>query len=98
MDQNNEAKSTVKCSLLARLCGPIDSSICSFVRRKVQLIELRVDRGTSPERYTCLAFSYLQGPPEGNSIGVTYGIEGVTVVKEKRFTGIQRKPAAWIAP
>ena len=25
-------------------------------------------------------------------------IGGVAALKEKRFTGIQRKPAAWIAP
>jgi hypothetical protein len=32
-------------------------------------------------------------------IGVPYGNRTrVAAVKEKRFTGIQRKPAAWIAP
>jgi hypothetical protein len=31
--------------------------------------------------------------------GVPYGNRTrVAAVKEKRFTGIQRKPAAWIAP
>ena len=29
--------------------------------------------------------------------GVPYGNRSVAAVKEKRFTGIQRKPAAWIA-
>ena len=34
-----------------------------------------------------------------SSIGVPYGNRTrVAAVKEKRFTGIQRKPAAWIAP
>jgi hypothetical protein len=32
-------------------------------------------------------------------VGVPYGNRTrVAAVKEKRFTGIQRKPAAWIAP
>ena len=34
-----------------------------------------------------------------DSIGVPYGNRTrVAAVKEKRFEGIQRKPAAWIAP
>jgi hypothetical protein len=34
-----------------------------------------------------------------SSLGVPYGNRTRAVaVKEKRFTGIQRKPAAWIAP
>ena len=34
-----------------------------------------------------------------SEFGVPYGNRTrVAAVKEKRFTGIQRKPAAWIAP
>ena len=34
-----------------------------------------------------------------DSFGVPYGKRTrVAAVKEKRFIGIQRKPAAWIAP
>jgi len=35
----------------------------------------------------------------GSKFGVPYGNRTrVAAVKEKRFTGTQRKPAAWIAP
>ena len=37
--------------------------------------------------------------PNAAAFGVPYGNRTrVAAVKEKRFTGIQRKPAAWIAP
>jgi hypothetical protein len=45
-------------------------------------------------------FSLLKEMPERNwSFGVPYGNRTrVAAVKENRFTVIQRKPAAWIAP
>ena len=48
---------------------------------------------------TCIAFSYLQGIRAVSQVGVPYGNRTrVAAEKEKRFTGILRKPAAWIAP
>jgi hypothetical protein len=41
----------------------------------------------------------LGGHVFDSDVGVPYGSRTrVAAVKEKRFTGIQRKPAAWIAP
>jgi hypothetical protein len=56
------------------------------------------------QRYACQnetmkAESCAEGIVKKFKFGVPYGNRTrVTAVKEKRFTGIQRKPAAWIAP